>query len=239
MRLLFEDNDRDLLTSFVKRGDADAFELLVARHSALVLGLVRSRVSDCGIEKDVAQQVFILLAKKADSLLDHPSITGWISRTAVLECKKMMRREANLKKRESAYVEKVEIQDRRFSEEEFGLVHQVLGELPEDYQKAILLRYHDQKSFEEISEIVGRSPGAAQRLISRALTKLRDLVKGSPDQSGIGAAKFSALLTLSCAPKGSAAVLGAKAILTKSFLVKAFQIATVKSGLLGGVLALL
>jgi RNA polymerase sigma-70 factor (ECF subfamily) len=48
-----------------------------------------------------------------------------------------------------------------------------MANLPEDYQRAVRLRYFDGKSVEQAAEAMGRSPGAVRGLIDRAKGKLR------------------------------------------------------------------
>ncbi|MEN8754925.1 MAG: sigma-70 family RNA polymerase sigma factor, partial [Akkermansiaceae bacterium] len=145
--------------------------------------IARSRIHNEDLAKDVAQQVFILLTKKAGTLSDHPSIIGWLNRTTILEAKKMIRCEYNRSKREGLYLEKIDILSNRFSEDEFYSVHEALSQLGEEYRDAIVLRYNERKSFEEIGRILDRSPCAAQRMISRAINKLRHLVSDLSDLS--------------------------------------------------------
>lgn len=233
MRSLEKQDDQQLLRLFVRESDGLAFNYFVGRHAGLVNSIVGSRIPDSDLAKDVAQQVFILAAKKAGSLLDHPTISGWLSRTAVLKAKKMMRREINRKKREASYSEKIEILDQRFSEEEYDMVQQAIGDLSGEYRSAILLRFQGGKSFEEIGQMMGKTPGAAQRLISRAVSKLRGLVQERSGQAGAGAASFVAFLSICFSPKGSAAELGKSAILTEEFIQEVSRISAGSPGLWG------
>jgi RNA polymerase sigma-70 factor, ECF subfamily len=49
-----------------------------------------------------------------------------------------------------------------------------LDRLPDDYRRAITLRYHDKLTFEEIGREMGRSPEAARKVWARAMDCLRD-----------------------------------------------------------------
>jgi RNA polymerase sigma-70 factor (ECF subfamily) len=48
-----------------------------------------------------------------------------------------------------------------------------MAALPEDYQKAVRLRYFDGKSVQQAADAMGKSPGALRGLIVRAKEKLR------------------------------------------------------------------
>src|SRR5262245_32188049 len=55
-------------------------------------------------------------------------------------------------------------------EQDEGL-ERALAQLPEDYRQVILLRYQEERSFEEIGEMMGRSPNAARKLWLRAVQR--------------------------------------------------------------------
>jgi len=52
-------------------------------------------------------------------------------------------------------------------------VRQALARLPEDHRQALLLRYQEGRSFQEIGERLGRSENAARKLWLRALGQLK------------------------------------------------------------------
>jgi RNA polymerase sigma-70 factor, ECF subfamily len=59
--------------------------------------------------------------------------------------------------------------------DEFRNIHQKLKMLSPKYQKAIALRYFEEKSIKEISEIMGRKEGTVKSLLSRGLDKLKNI----------------------------------------------------------------
>ncbi|HEV3120912.1 MAG TPA: sigma-70 family RNA polymerase sigma factor [Isosphaeraceae bacterium] len=52
-------------------------------------------------------------------------------------------------------------------------LEQALAKLPDDHRQVIMLRYQEERSFEEIGLLMGRSPEAARKLWSRAMERLR------------------------------------------------------------------
>ena len=92
-----------LLAEFIRDGSEKAFTELVELHLDLVSRVVQSRVRDREACRDLTQEVFALLARKARSLSEHPSIEGWLVRTAIFLSKKHCRREINRMKRERDY----------------------------------------------------------------------------------------------------------------------------------------
>jgi RNA polymerase sigma-70 factor (ECF subfamily) len=50
---------------------------------------------------------------------------------------------------------------------------QAVQRLPEDYRQVIIFRYQEQRSWEEISQLLGRTPNAARLLWLRAVERLK------------------------------------------------------------------
>src|SRR5262245_12105550 len=69
---------------------------------------------------------------------------------------------------------------RAMAEEQTRAVQQAVERLPDDYRRVILLRYREERSFEEIGRILGRSTNAARRLWLRALERLEQELEDSP-----------------------------------------------------------
>jgi RNA polymerase sigma-70 factor (ECF subfamily) len=57
---------------------------------------------------------------------------------------------------------------------------QALARLPEDYRRVIVLRYQEERSFEEIGRLLGRSAKAARMLWTRAVERLQHELEGPP-----------------------------------------------------------
>lgn len=200
-----DSEDNKLLRDFVDSGSDRAFSALVARHADIVARIVQSRISDRDARRDVMQTVFCLMARKAKSLADHPSIAGWLVKTSVFETRKHHRREANRMKRETLHSQMAEQSAAPFTDEQFALVDDALAELPDKYRAPLLMRYYEGESFKKIAGRLGKSEGASQKLVSRAVQSLKGLVeKRSP---GFGATTaLTGLLTAALTPKAGAAL---------------------------------
>ena len=55
-----------------------------------------------------------------------------------------------------------------------------LGRLPDDYRRVITLRYQEQLPFEEIGQLMQRSPDAARKLWARAVERLQEELEPPP-----------------------------------------------------------
>src|SRR3954449_8238622 len=67
-----------LLERFSSRRDEAAFELIVARHGPMVLGVCRRILSDPDDVEDAFQATFLVLVRKAGSLRDRDRVGNWL-----------------------------------------------------------------------------------------------------------------------------------------------------------------
>ncbi len=73
--------DADLLRRFAAGRDEAAFELLVWRHGAMVLGVCRRGIRDEQLAEDAFQAVFLVLARQAGAVRGG-NVAGWLFRVA-------------------------------------------------------------------------------------------------------------------------------------------------------------
>ncbi len=70
--------DGQLLEAFVARGDGASFEALVHRHAAMVLGVCRRIVGNGHDADDAFQATFLVLVRKAGSIVPRELVGNWL-----------------------------------------------------------------------------------------------------------------------------------------------------------------
>src|SRR5689334_12613066 len=74
--------DRELLRRFARENDQSAFEALVGRHAAMVLGGCRRALPNVQDAEDACQATFLVLANRAKDGRWQASVANWLFATA-------------------------------------------------------------------------------------------------------------------------------------------------------------
>jgi len=176
--------DMDLVREYTRSGSEEAFRALVDRHLNLVYSAALRKVGNPHQAQEISQAVFIILARKAGSLPQRTVLSGWLYETARLTAANFLRSEIRRTHRE----QEAQMQS-RLEESELDVWAQVAPELDEAMahlnerdRDAVVLRYFQTKSFQDVGAALGLTEDAAKMRVNRAVAKLRKvfLKKGVP-----------------------------------------------------------
>lgn len=171
--------DRQLLREYTGSHSESAFTELVERHVDLVYSAALRMVRDTHLAEDVSQGVFMALAQNAPQLIDRPVLSGWLHRTAQNIAAQTVRTDVRRRVREqesAAMNEALSTESDATWELIVPHLDVALGELNEPDRDVLMLRYFEKKSAREMGGILGISEEAAQRRVSRAVERLRELL---------------------------------------------------------------
>src|SRR5262245_37944192 len=70
--------DAELLERFVCRCDEAAFEAMLVRHGPMVLGVCRRVLGDAHDAEDAFQATFLVLARRAASVVPRARVGSWL-----------------------------------------------------------------------------------------------------------------------------------------------------------------
>src|SRR6266487_2543068 len=169
-----------LLAEYAQTGADAAFRELVTRYVGLVYSTARRLVDgDTHRAEDVAQIVFVDLARTARTLPADVQLGGWLHRHTCFVAAETMRGERRRQSREGQAVDMNVLQND--SGPDYSLVAPVLDEaideLGEEDRTAILLRFFEQHDFRSVGQALGGNEDAARMRVNRALDKLQGLIK--------------------------------------------------------------
>ena len=185
-------------------GDQRAFGILVRRYQKPLHALIWRKIGDFHIAEEIAQDVFLNVYKKLQTLKNPNRFAGWLYVIAARRCIAWLK-----KKRipmESldamppdelealAYAQyHAEQQDEGVREKHREVVKRLLQKLPESERTVVTLHYLGDMTCEDISKFLGVSPNTVKSRLHRArkrLKKEKHLIR-----EVLGGFQLSAMLT--------------------------------------------
>ncbi|HEX2747291.1 MAG TPA: sigma-70 family RNA polymerase sigma factor, partial [Verrucomicrobiales bacterium] len=170
-----EFTDRELLLEFARRGDEAAFAEIVKRYAGLVFGAALRRSGDHGLAEEAAQNVFTILARKAEPLADHPALAAWLQKTAAFETARAVEKEQHRRRTMKAWQEEQSATGENADapwHAALPLLDDAVAALPEPDRQVLLLRYWKSQPFKSIAAALGSTAAACEKRAERALGKL-------------------------------------------------------------------
>lgn len=168
-------SDEELLRKFVVERDDRAFAELVDRHGGMVLGVCRRVLGQAHDAEDAFQAVFLVLARKAETLRRAGSLPAWLHRTAFRTA--LRARAQRGRRREQAtedlhMIAAAELRDIA-SDYDRSVVDEELSALPERYRLPIFLCCIEGKSLDVTARQLGWSVGSVKGRLERGRAELR------------------------------------------------------------------
>lgn len=175
-------SDEQLLRAWSRDRCERSFRALTERYADLVFGTAARRLADRNLAEEVSQNVFITLAKKAGQLKGENGIGGWLFKATVLEAAGIRRSESRRDKRMRELTDLDEtlrsVGGESMAGDALEIVDDGLAGLNADDRDALIARYFNGASYEEMAQGAGRSESACRKQVSRALRKLAKVLEG-------------------------------------------------------------
>ncbi|MBM4295745.1 MAG: RNA polymerase sigma factor [Deltaproteobacteria bacterium] len=177
-------NDSQLV-SRAQEGEVPAFEELVKRYQRDIYNLACRLVADAEEARDMAQQAFLQAFIHIKSFRQQSQFKTWLFRIAINQCYNFLKGkkkfgdpvepdELHLVEEDSPETEVVARDERR-------RLYAALERLPAKQRAVLTLKVEQGLSYDEISEALGGSAGAARVNYCQALKTLRKYLKSEEE----------------------------------------------------------
>ena len=167
-------------------GDESAYEILVNRYKHGIHNMIYQMIKNREEAEDLVQETFIKAFNSLNSYNDDYAFSTWLYKIAFNHCIDAIRK----KKLKTLPLDKPiqlrdgevqqEIHDDSHSPEKDLLfsekkrrIQKSIASLPERYRTAIILRHQEERTYEEISEILNIPIGTVKARIFRAREMLK------------------------------------------------------------------
>ena len=172
LAMVLDANDREVIEA-CRRGDADAFRLLFESYKDRVYSIALYFFhGDAAVASDVTQQVFLKLMTTVHQFRGKAEFSTWLYRLVVNACTDAARIQgSNAVVFDRSRMEAVPAPDSQ--EEDYARrqmansVRVAVSTLPVKFRIAILLRYFEDLSYEQMATALGCSMGTVASRLSR------------------------------------------------------------------------
>jgi RNA polymerase sigma-70 factor (ECF subfamily) len=173
-----EAQDDDALAARAARGDGEALDELLRRHSALVHAVCRRVLGNADDALDATQDALLSIARKIHLFDGRARFTTWCYRVATNAALDEARRR-NRRPRPVEVLGEPAPRDGVPSDTQVADrldIDAALAQLSPDYRAAVALRDLVGMDYAEIAEVLGVPPGTVRSRISRGRAALADLL---------------------------------------------------------------
>ncbi len=158
------------------------FSKIYNKHIDKLYRFVFLKVSSTEIAEDVTAQVFTKGWRKFKSGAKIDNVSAYLFQIARAEIANHYRQSAKYKIISTAAVEVIEegptIEEEQQKKGQVEDMEQYLGQLKDEYQDVLILRYIDGYSIGEIALMMDKKEGTVRVLMHRALQALREKMDG-------------------------------------------------------------
>ena len=169
--MVLEGSERDLVQA-CRRGESDAFRALFERYKDKVFSIAFRFSGNQATAMDIAQDTFLKLFSTIRDFRGDSSFDTWIYRMVVNSCLDHRRRTWRLLPLMSDHSATLQQPGDCLAEllrsEMSGRVRSAVDRLAPDLRIAIVLRYTEGLSYQEIAEVLGCSIGTVASRLNRA-----------------------------------------------------------------------
>jgi RNA polymerase sigma factor (sigma-70 family) len=172
-------SDEQLLDRFLAHRDEmaeEAFTELVQRHGPMVLGVCRRILGDAHEAEDAFQATFLVLARKARSVVRRDKVANWLYGVAVRTAREARGRAARRRTREERVSIPISVEppDDGSPDELRAILDEELARLPARYRGPVVLCELEGLSRPEAARRLDIPEGTLSSRLSRAKAQLRD-----------------------------------------------------------------
>lgn len=173
-------SDEEILDLFADPAQKErAFSLLVDAYSERLYYQIRRMVNDHDDTDDVLQNVFIKVWRYLDGFNRDAQLHTWLYRIAHNESVTFLKKQQrnSSESLDDAYMQPIadSFTDGDAIQQK---LQQAIDTLPDKQKQVFLLRYYDELSYDEMSEVLGTSVGGLKASYHHAVKKIEAFLTG-------------------------------------------------------------
>ena len=154
-------------------GDKDAFAGLIERYQAPLRYFISRLSANPETAEDIFQDTWLTVIRRIHSLKKTDAFSTWLYRIARNKVYQQFRRKRKLSELDENIAVPNNTENDVFSPEDAAKVHRCLKELLPEYREVLMLRFLEQMSYEQISQVINCRLGTVKSRIHYAKLALK------------------------------------------------------------------
>ncbi len=177
-------SDNDVVQLYLDTQGETYFSLIYSRFINKIFSKCISLLKDEALAKDATQDIFLKIFLNLAKFNRKSKFSTWVYSITYNYCIDLLRKRNKEKTLFSGEVEAEgevveEVSDKELLELEIDRIKVVLDQMPVGDKMVLLMKYKDDMTIKEISEIFGKSESAIKMKIKRAKQKARETYKNN------------------------------------------------------------
>jgi RNA polymerase sigma-70 factor (ECF subfamily) len=162
-------------------GDREAFRLLVDRHYDRCLRVATHLLGDVAEAEDAVQEAMLRAFRYLGSYQEREKFGAWLARIVVNQCRTLQARRRGRRDIPGLGEAQLDVPDERElpGDERATMraeLERALAQLSPDQREAVVLRFADDLTFDEMATVTGVGVSALKMRVQRACARLRALL---------------------------------------------------------------
>ncbi len=154
-------------------GDKDAFTELIERYQAPLRYFISRLSANPETAEDIFQDTWLTVIRRIHTLKKIDAFSTWLYRIARNKVYQQFRKKRKLSELNGSIAVPNDTENDVFSTEDAAKIHRCLKELLPEYKEVLMLRFLEQMSYEQISQVINCRLGTVKSRIHYAKLALK------------------------------------------------------------------
>jgi RNA polymerase sigma-70 factor (ECF subfamily) len=163
-----------LLLLRCQMGDKDAFAELIERYERPLRYFINRLLDNSELTEDIFQDTWLTVIRKIHGLREIDSFPAWLYRIARNKVYQQLRKRKTVAELDENIAVENHAEDDDFSVEDATRIHKGLKELPPEFREVLMLRFLEQMSYEQISQVLNCKLGTVRSRLHYAKISLKE-----------------------------------------------------------------
>jgi RNA polymerase sigma-70 factor (ECF subfamily) len=156
---------------------SDFYKVSILPYSGIIIKICRAYTNSQEDFEDYYQEVCLQIWRSKDNFKEQSEWSTWIYRLSLNVCLTLLKKKKNNKQHHNSdYLPPEAMEDSRaFSDDSLNLLYAAIRKLSE-IDRGVILLYLEEKTYQEIADIIGTNPNNIGVRIKRIKERLRKIL---------------------------------------------------------------